>query len=324
MTIKNAVINVPFGGGKGGIIVNPKELSERELERLTRMFVRRIASVIGPETDIPAPDVNTDGKIMGWIRDEYEKITGTDAPGVVTGKSVEDGGSLGRAEATGRGGFFVLERLREEYDLDSENTTVAIQGFGNVGYHFARLAHEAGYKVVAVSDSRGGISSPDGSFLNLEDVLVAKKVRGSVADYEQVGIKRVTNEELLELDVDVLVPAALENSITAENAKNVKARYVLELANGPVSPEACVMLHNQGTTVIPDVLANSGGVAVSYFEWKQNMDNERWKEKLVNDKLKDLMDDTFDSVLSIARNRKVTWRIAAYQLAIERISEAMK
>ncbi len=321
MSIKNAVINVPFGGGKGGVAVNPKELSENELEKLSRVFARRIAPVIGPEIDIPAPDVNTNGVIMGWMRDEYERIVGHDAPGVITGKSVENGGSLGRTEATGRGGFFTLERLREAFGFDPSDTTIAVQGFGNVGYHFARLAHEAGYRVVAVSDSRGGIVSD--TSLNPSAVMEAKKSKGSVQNYEVEGARLITNEELLELDVDVLVPSALENAIKEENASKIRAKYILELANGPVTPDADSALQNNGVTVIPDVLANSGGVAVSYFEWKQNMLDERWDEDVVNAKLKKLMDAAFDEVYKLVKERSVTWRVASYQLALERIAEAM-
>ncbi len=325
MTIKNAVVNVPFGGGKGGVIVNPKELSENELEQLTRIFAQRIIPIIGPEVDIPAPDVNTNRKIMGWIREEYEKITGTTAPGVITGKAIEDGGSLGRTEATGRGGFFVLEKLKKTYGLKPENTTIAVQGFGNVGFHFAKFAHEAGYKVIALSDSKGGIYATHGKSMDPEHVMTVKKINGLI-DSSSDKLKAfhytdITNKQLLELEVDVLVPSALENIITKDNAPNIKAKYVLELANGPVTPEAGDILYKNNITVIPDVLANSGGVAVSYFEWKQNQTNEKWEEDFVNAELKKLMDKAFDSVKTQVDAKGVDWRVSAYQVALKRIAE---
>lgn len=322
MTIKNAVINVPFGGGKGGIKVDPKKLSVAELERLTRSFARAIAIDIGPERDIPAPDVNTNGQTMAWIMDEYANITGREQRGVVTGKPVALGGSLGRTEATGRGGFMVLRELVKKFKLNPKKVTIAVQGFGNVGYHFARAAHEAGFRVAALSDSKGGIYST-GASLDPKMVMDAKQRHGSVTEFEGSSIARVTNDRLLELPVDILVPSALEDVITSKNAGRIKAQYIIELANGPTTHEADAKLARKGKVVVPDVLANSGGVAVSYFEWVQNTSNWYWTEAEVNDRLEKLIVAAFGDVYARSTNMNIPWRDAAYQLALERIGEAV-
>ncbi len=277
MAIKTAVVGIPFGGGKGGVQCNPKDLSRRELQEISRAYVRAFAKHLGPDIDCPAPDVNTTPDIMAWMRDEYEKITHSYAPAMITGKPLAYGGSLGRDTATARGGFFILQELVERDALDPSELRVVIQGFGNAGGHMAELLHGAGYTIVAVSDSHGGIYNAEG----LDPVRIEKYKRkngtvageyctGSVCDLERMkmdGVKRITNEELLELPCDILIPSALDNVITAANAKNIRAKLILELANGPTTPEADAILEKKRVKVIPDVLANAGGVTVSYFEW---------------------------------------------------------
>lgn len=306
MTIKCAVVNIPLGGGKGGITVNPKNLSEGEKERLTRGFVRAIADCIGPDKDVPAPDVNTNPQIMDWFANEYG------APAVVTGKSVGKGGSLGRNTATAQGGFYILNEI-----LGNDKRRIAIQGFGNAGYHFARLCFEAGHKVVAVLDSQGGIFSENG--LNPAIVAERKKQTGSVINFSNT--KNISNEELLELDCDVLVPSALENQITEKNAEKIKAKIILELANGPITPNADKILWNRGTEVVPDVLANSGGVIVSYFEWLQNKSGESWSLEKVQEELKNAIIPAFRSVSAEKETNAVSMRTAAYIVALKRLAE---
>lgn len=332
MTIKNAVVDVPFGGGKGGITVNPKLLSERELETLTRLFTRRLASVIGPFTDVPAPDVNTNEKIMSWIVDEYSKIVDIPTPAVVTGKPVEKGGSEGRVEATGLGGLYVFMELLRSLGKKPHGMTVAVQGFGNVGYNIALFLQREGFTVVALSDSKGGIYIPSG-IDDIEQVQQCKKEKGYLAGCYCVGSvcdiankhnlegKDITSSEILTLPVDILVPAALENVITKENAKDIKAKIVLEMANGPTSDEADAILQKKGIIVVPDVLANAGGVAVSYFEWLQNLHNKKWKKIQVFRKLREKMEKATKIVLRIAKNNKVTMREAAYMLALHRLED---
>ncbi len=313
MAIKCAVANIPMGGGKGGVTVNPKELSVGELERLTRGWARMMKPVIGPEVDVPAPDVNTTPREMDWIADEFGH------PAVVTGKTISAGGSEGRGTATAQGGFYVLEALRERLFLDPETSTVAIQGFGNAGQHFATLCHRHGYKVVAVSDSSGAIHSEAG--LDVPSVIAHKHTTDSVQGFP--GSRDITNDELIALEVGVLVPAALENVITAENVAGVKAKVVLELANGPTTPEADDVLFGKGVTVIPDVLANSGGVTVSYFEWDQNMKNEKWTEEEVFAKLKPMMMEAAEGIWHKKESLKTDMRRAAFVVALERIQSAM-
>jgi glutamate dehydrogenase/leucine dehydrogenase len=330
MTIKNAVIDVPFGGGKGGIQVNPKDLSDKELESLTREFTKKLAPIIGPEIDVPAPDVNTTPKIMTWIADEYSKIIGKTCHGVVTGKPIENGGSEGRTEATGLGGSFALKTIMQKLGKNGKGLTVAIQGFGNVGKYIAKYLHEQGYKIVAISDSKGGIYVSNG-ISNMDDVSNCKEMSGlisncfchdsvcHISNKEKIGAESITSEELLELPVDILVPSALENAITKNNASKIKAKIILEMANGPITLEADKILNDKGIVIIPDVLANSGGVAVSYFEWLQNKQNEKWTKKDVFNKLEEKMTKSATKVYEISNKQKVSLRLASYILAINSI-----
>ncbi|MEZ4180047.1 MAG: Glu/Leu/Phe/Val dehydrogenase [Candidatus Doudnabacteria bacterium] len=319
MTFKNAVVDVPFGGGKGGIIVNPKELSEAELEQLSRGYMQKMFRILGPEVDVPAPDVNTNGQIMGWMRDEYEKLTGAQAPGVITGKAIEDGGSEGRTEATGYGGGYILEKAVAD-GLVLGDKTIAIQGFGNVSQYLAEYAIQIGFKVVALSDSRGGIYNADG--IDLEQALEHKQQTGQLSGL--VDSQNISNEELLELDVSVLAPAALENVLTQENADKVQAKFILEMANGPTTPEADKIFADKGVVVVPDILANSGGVTVSYYEWYQNQNNEQWEKSEVLQKLRDQMIKAYQGVKESQEKYSTTWRTAAYIVAAQRLIEKMK
>jgi glutamate dehydrogenase (NAD(P)+) len=318
MTWKCAVVNIPYGGAKGGVVCNPKVMSQRELERLTRRFTSEIIMFIGPESDIPAPDVNTSAQTMAWIMDTYSMTKGYSVPAVVTGKPVEIGGSLGRREATGRGVMFTTREALKHLGMPIEGARVVVQGFGNVGAIGAQLLQELGCTVIAASDSRGGTYNPKG--LNVEDVMRHKAETGTVVGYP--GSDTVTNKELLELDCEVLVPAALENEITQENADRVKARIIAEGANGPTTPEADDILFDKGSFVIPDILANAGGVTVSYFEWVQGLQNFFWTEDEVNKNLEKIMVKAFQDVLAISQRREVNLRIAAYILAIDRVATA--
>jgi len=321
MTWKTAVMDIPYGGAKGGIICNPKAMSERELENLARGYIRAIGRFIGPEKDIPAPDVYTTPQIMAWMMDEYSKIVGYNAFGVITGKPIPLGGSLGRGDATARGGMYTVRAAARFLGIDLKEATFAIQGYGNAGSFGAILAKELfGSKIVAVSDSRGGIYSEKG--LDPHAVLEHKRKTGSVVDFP--GTTPITNEELLELDVTVLVPAALENAITAENAPRIKARIIAELANGPTTPEADEILHKNGKFVIPDFLCNAGGVTVSYFEWVQNINGYYWSIERVHEELDKKMTKAFNDVLEQYKERKVHPRLAAYLVAVQRVVEAMK
>jgi len=321
MSFKNAVVNVPFGGGKGGIVVDPKQLSPTELEKLSRGYVQKMHPIFGPEVDVPAPDVNTNGQIMGWMLEEYEKITGNKSKATFTGKTLDNGGSEGREEATGYGGFYVFEEaLRQKTTFLPEKCNIAIQGFGNVATFFAEKAFAAGHKIVAVSDSKGGIFSAEG--LDLPKVMKHKKSTGSLKDF--VNSKNISNQELLELSVDVLVPAALENALTKDNAEKVKAKLILELANGPTTPEADAIFFARNIVVIPDILANSGGVATSYYEWYQNMHNEKWSKEQVLNKLEKQIKQAFKDVHQLKEKYTTTYRNAAYILAAQRIIESSK
>jgi glutamate dehydrogenase (NAD(P)+) len=320
MSIKCAVADIPYGGGKGGIEVDPKSLSEGELERLTRGYVRLMAKDIGVKVDIPAPDVYTTPQIMAWFMDEYSRIQGEPTPGIVTGKPIEAGGSLGRDTATAQGGFYVLGNVLNNFKEIQTGATVAVNGFGNAGANFALIAEKENYKVVAVSDSQGGIFKEDG--LDIEAVEKHKQKTGSVVGF--TGAKDITNEELLILEVDVLVPAALENVIHKDNVGKVKSKIILELANGPVTKEASEKLFESGVTIIPDVLANAGGVVVSYFEWVQNLQNFYWSAEEVQTKLKPKMNKATRDIWKFKEENKVDMRTAAYALAIKKIVEAIK
>ena len=318
MMIKNAVVDVPYGGGKGGIIVDPKALSKIELENLSREFIRKIFKNIGPMIDVPAPDVNTNPEIMAWMVDEYSKIVGQPVPAVITGKPISAGGSEGRSEATGYGGVNVLKQAIAKYNFPKD-ATIAVQGFGNVGGYFAKLTQEAGYRVVAISDSKGGIYSEAG--LDIAELEKWKSERGTLSGF--ADSKNVSNEELLELPVDVLVPAALENQIRDDNAEKISAKMILEMANGPTTPEADEILHRREIIVVPDVLSNSGGVAVSYLEWEQNLRSEHWSRAEVLAKLNLYMDKAWTSVVLSSEKYNVSLRTGAFILALERITEAM-
>ncbi|MBU2565302.1 MAG: Glu/Leu/Phe/Val dehydrogenase [Candidatus Thermoplasmatota archaeon] len=321
MTWKCAVVDIPYGGGKGGVICNTKEMSEGELERLSRGYIRAINYFIGPERDIPAPDVYTTPQIMAWMMDEYSKLKGYNVPGMITGKPIPLGGSLGRGDATARGGMYALKEAAKYLGIDLKKATVAIQGYGNAGQFAAQLVTEMfGSKVVAVSDSKGGIYSEKG--LEWKAVLEHKKKTESVTGLK--GTRGITNEELLELNVDVLIPAALENVITEKNVARIKAKIILELANGPTTPEADKILHKNKIFVIPDFLANAGGVTVSYFEWVQNTYGYYWEEQEVHDKLEKKMVKAFKDVLEMAEKYKVDNRTAAYMVSVNRVAEAMK
>ncbi len=319
MALKCGVVNLPFGGAKGGVTVNPKELSDKEIERLSRGFVQNVHEHIGPMKDIPAPDVYTNPQIMAWMMDEFEKIKGKKAPGVITGKPIELGGSQGRSYSTSMGGAYVLRELVKIREEDPKKIRVAIQGFGNAGMNIAKILDEWGYEIVAVSDSKGGVYDKNG--LDVKQLIEIKSTKGTVTEYDA---EKVSNEALLLLDVDVLVPAALENQITKKNASKIKANIVLELANGPTTPEADEILFDKGTVVVPDILANAGGVTVSYFEWVQNLYGYYWKEAEVLEKLEEIMINSFKEVYATTEKYNTHMRNAAYIKAIERILKAEK
>ncbi|MGA6923121.1 MAG: Glu/Leu/Phe/Val dehydrogenase [Nitrososphaeraceae archaeon] len=321
MTWKCAIANIPYGGGKGGIICNPKQMSTGELERMTRRYAYAIADIIGPHTDIPAPDVYTGGKEMSWIMDTYSALKGNFVqPEVITGKPLAIGGSLGRNEATGRGLSFTVREAAKKLGINLRAATVAVQGFGNAGQFAAQLLEEMGAKVVAVSDSQGGISNKNG--ISIGSVRAHKEKTGSVVGFP--GSNSISNEEILETDCTILVPAALENQITKNNAANVSAKLVAEAANGPTTPEADEILHKNKIMVIPDVLANSGGVTVSYFEWLQNLRREYWTEEQVNSMLDKKMTEAFSDVYDTHDKYQVNMRKASIALAVGRVTEAIK
>ena len=316
MVLKCAVAGIPMGGGKGGITVDPKKLSKRELERLSRGWVQRLADVLGPRKDVPAPDVNTTPEIMAWMADEYKKLTGDKTGATFTGKPIEMGGSEGRGPATGLGGFYVFDSLRAPIGLP-EVCKIVVQGFGNVGSNAAQIFINHGHTIIAISDSKGGIYNPNG--LDIEKLLEYKKTTGALLGFPLS--QNITNLELLELECDLLIPAAFENQITEKNANKIKTKVILELANGPITPEADEILFKKGIPVVPDILANSGGVTVSYFEWDQNLKNEHWTEKEVFDKLKLMLEDASNKILKKARESKTSLRQGAFILALERIKE---
>ena len=329
MTMKCAVVDLPLGGAKGGITMNPDDYSKDELERITREFVRMIEPFIGPDTDVPAPDVNTDEKVMAWIADDYSKLSEKKVGGVVTGKPILYGGSQGRFDATSKGGLFVLEELLKKLGKDPKDMTVAIQGYGNAGSNMANLMAAAGFKVVAVSDSHGGLHCPHG--LDALATMECKIKEGSVencggSEYQPTDgdtCKKISNEELLELKCDVLVLAALENQITKENAGDVKADIVLELANGPISAEGDEILAKNGKTVVPDILANAGGVTVSYFEMVQNKQNFYWEAEEIEEKLKKNMIKSWKNVAEAQEKFNTTYRMAAFIVALTRLQDIL-
>jgi glutamate dehydrogenase/leucine dehydrogenase len=321
MTWKTAVLDLPLGGAKGGIVCDPKTLSPGEIERLTRRYAYAISGIIGPYEDVPAPDVYTGPQHMAWIMDTYSILKGHLEPGVITGKPVEVGGSLGRNDSTSRGVAIVVAEAARKLNINIKGATVAIQGFGNVGSNAAIImAKEYGMKVVAVSDSKGGIYNKNG--LNVDKVLAEKEKSGTVTTYKDA--EKITNDELLTLDVDVLVPAALEQVITKDNAEKIKAKIIGEGANGPTTPEADEILYQKGTMVIPDILANSGGVTVSYFEWVQNLERLQWPLEQVNKMLEQKMVKAFNDVYEASKKYKTDMRTAALTVAVSRVSQAIK
>lgn len=322
MTWKCAIVDLPYGGGKGGVTVDPNQLSPTELQRLSQAYAEFLAESIGPWRDVPAPDVNTDGQIMAWMLDAYESKIGYQAPATFTGKPMALGGSAGRTEATGQGGAYILEQYAQHHQWIPAKTTVAVQGFGNVGTWFAQRAHEMGFKIVAVSDSSGGIYHQSG--LNPAKLIKLKNEHRSLETVcQKMGYEFLPGNSILEQKVDVLVPAALENALTIENVKNVKTKVVLEMANGPTTPEAEAYLVQHGVDVIPDVLSNAGGVTVSYFEWVQNLNGDRWGFELVNQKLRERMVTAYDGIQEWQEKLKLSHREAAYVLAVKRVIEAM-
>ena len=320
MTFKCAVAGLPYGGGKGAVRVNPAELSKHELERLSRAYVHAFARMIGPERDIPAPDVYTNSMIMGWMADEYSSLVGYPSPAVITGKPIALGGSLGREDATARGGFYVLNRLIRELKLDKSQRRAVVQGYGNAGSIIARMLHADGWKILAVADTRGAVYSPDG--LDPARLQQVKDETGSVVGYE--GAQVLTRDEMFALDCDLLVPAALEDQITEHNAGLIKAPVILELANGPITASADPILEQKGILVLPDILANAGGVTVSYFEWVQNRQGFYWTEEEVQQRLKPIMERESIAVWQMAQAKNIPLRTAAYVLGLERLSSAIR
>jgi glutamate dehydrogenase (NAD(P)+) len=321
MTWKTAVVDIPLGGAKGGIICDPKKMSMGELERLSRAYVRALGEFIGPEVDVPAPDVYTTPQIMAWMMDEYENIVRKSAPGVITGKPLTLGGSQGRGDATAKGGMYVLKVGAKKKGVDLSKATVAVQGFGNAGQFALKLVKEHfGSKVVAISDTKGGIYLESG--LDFEKLMAHKQKHGTVQDFP--GAKNITNEELLELGVDVLIPAAIENQITGSNASKIKAKIILELANGPTTPEADEILYKKGILVLPDFLSNAGGVTTSYFEWVQNIGGYYWTLEEVYERLDKKMTAAAEAVLQTSDKYKVDPRTAAYVISVQRVADAMK
>lgn len=320
MTFKCSVVGIPYGGGKGGIIVNPKELSQGELERLSRGFINAIYEEIGPNKDVPAPDVNTNGQIMAWMVDEYNKISRVDSPGVITGKPLNIGGSKGRVVATGLGVAITVREAAKRIGLDLNDAKVAIQGFGNVGSYAALTLEGYGAKVVAISNSRTCIYNENG--LNIKELMKYNNDNNNIAGFQ--GSKEIDKNDILTLDVDILIPAALENVITSENADRIKAKIISEGANGPTTPEADEILYRKEIMAIPDILANAGGVTVSYFEWVQNLYGFYWTEEEVLNREEQLMVDAFNNVYEISKEHNVNMRTAAYMASVKRVAEAMK
>lgn len=319
MSFKTAAVGLPLGGGKGGIAVNPKELDQAELEELSRKYVRNLVDVIGPDKDVPAPDVNTDGTIIDWMVDEYSKLTGDTSRASFTGKSIANGGSLGRDAATGRGGVIATAELLKSLDLADKPITYAVQGYGNVGSFFATVAanDHPNWQLVAASDSGSGLTNEAG--LPAKQIADFKENGGKLSDYDKTEVKHISNEELLALDVDILVLAALGDSVTEKNMADIKAKYIVEMANGPINEAAHHFLTEQGAMILPDIIANAGGVIVSYFEWQQNKQDEQWTEEVVNDKLNDYMVKAMAAVLETSDQQKVDLTGAAFMTALKRL-----
>ncbi|MFH1412992.1 MAG: Glu/Leu/Phe/Val dehydrogenase [bacterium] len=316
MTWKTALVNLPLGGGKGGVAVNPKELSENELEQIARGYIRGIYKYIGPNIDVPAPDVYTTPQIMAWMLDEYEKLAGHKAPGVITGKPIELGGSEVRNYSTAQGAVYILNKAVQKLNLNA--ATIAIQGFGNAGSFMAKILSEQGHRIVAVADSKGVVYNPSG--LDIEKLIKHKKDSGSVLNFSQAE----NINDVLQVKADILIPAALENSITKENVDNIKAKLIIELANGPITPEADQILEDKGVLIVPDILANAGGVVVSYFEQVQNITNYYWTEQQVLSRLKKVMDDAFQECCKSKEKYKTSMRMGCYALAVQRVADAMR
>lgn len=321
MTFKCAVMNLPYGGGKGAVKVDPHSLSKSELERLSRAYVQAFAGMIGPDRDIPAPDVYTNSMIMGWMADEYSSIVRQPSPAVITGKPLPLGGSLGRDDATARGGYYLLKHLETDLELANSPKRVVVQGYGNAGFHVARLLHADGYRIVGISDSRGAIVCEDG--LDPHAVQAAKERGGSVTAYVNSRARSVTADEMLAMDCEVLVPAALEDQIHRGNAGVIKARIVLELANGPITPDGDRILEEKGVIVLPDILANAGGVTVSYFEWVQNRQGYYWNLEEIHDRLRTIMETEGRRVWDMRSSKGISMRTAAYAHALERLAKAI-
>jgi len=322
MTFKCCLLNLPLGGAKGGVCVEPQKLSVRELERLTRRYTAEIINVIGPDIDIPAPDINTNPQIMAWIMDTYSMHKGRAIPGVVTGKPIEIGGSVGRETATGMGLFYVLEALCNKINIDLKTQNIVIQGFGNVGGHIANILYEKGCKIIAASDITGGLYSESG--LNIKELLEWRDGKNYLKDFQNEDYKFVTNENLLTIKCDILVPAAVENQITQSNANNINCKIILEGANGPTTPEADIILKKRGIIVIPDILANAGGVCVSYFEYIQDIHSYFWKLNRINRELKSILIEAFEEIYKLSIERSVTLRTAAYMIAILKLAKAIE
>lgn len=321
MTIKCAVVDIPYGGGKGGVKFDPKKFADKDLEIISRAYAKFLAADIGPWIDIPAPDVNTNSQIMAWMLDEFEKMVGEHMPGTFTGKPIELGGSLGRTEATGLGGFYTLQSYSKVRKLKPEKIKIAVQGFGNAGYWFAKFAEDAGYEVVAVSDSSGGVMREGG--VDVDELYEFKQKNGQLEKIKSKYYEKISKEELLSLNVDILVPAALENAVNKKNAKEIQAPIVLELANGPVTPEAEQKLIDNGADILPDVLVNAGGVTVSYFEWVQNLHGYSWTKQRVHGELRKIMEKAFDGIYKVKTDKNISYRQAAYLIAVKRIIDSM-
>ncbi len=322
MTFKCAVVNIPYGGAKGGVIVDPFTLSEKELRRLTRRYTTMIAPIIGPDQDIPAPDVNTNPKIMGWIMDTYSMLKGYSIPGVVTGKPLEINGIPGRMAATGRGVMFTCNNILNKLGMNKSECRVSIQGYGNVGGTTARLLAQEGYKIIAISDVSGGLSNPNGIDVPMIDKFLQDNQGKMLADFNGDGYSHITNKDILAVDCDLLIPAALENQINDETVESIKAGVIVEAANGPTTLEADEILNKKGIVLVPDILSNAGGVVVSYLEWVQNQQAIYWEEEETNTKLKHVMDRAFEEVYSIAEEKNTSLREGAYMIALKRVVEA--